>query len=477
MDDADRGHTGPPTWPVLLALVAAEVVAAFEAGMIFAAMSTFIRVFGDALSVGWLVTAYLLVGAGSAAIGGRLGDLYGRKRLLLAVMALACIGSLICGASEQYGWVLVGRAMQGAVGAALPLCYGLVRENVRGTQVAKAVGLVTATASVGTGLGIVAGGVIVDRLSWQWLFHVSAAGALVAGVLVATLVPGTAKRAAQAGLDLVGGLLFIPAIFGVLLAVSMAPRWGWADARTLGLLAAALALLWGWVVYELRHPRPLIDVRLFLRPQIALANVLMALLAMGAMQAQVMALLLQQPVWTGVGLGLSATVAGLIKIPSNFSGGLGAPWAGSIASRHGARRAMIACLVLLGAGWLALALSHGSPWMVGAVMLVTGFGVAGAFTSVSNLLLEVVPAERTSEATGLTAVVRNTFQGIGSQLVALSLASSVVTSPGGGPERYPSEAAFTLTLALIAGGCGLAALLALWLPHLARTSPLRMTTP
>jgi len=463
-----------PVYLIMSALMVAELFAAFETGMVLAAMSTFIRTFGDPVSVGWLITAYLLVAAASAAIGGRLGDLYGRKRLLLAVLAIAGMGSLISGATDNFTWVLTGRAMQGSVGAALPLCYGLVRENLPPGRVAWAFGIITGTAAVGAGVGVVSGGMIVDLLSWQWLFHVSAIGSLASFTAISVAIPRSAPRPPQGRLDMLGGLLFVPAIFGVLIAVTKAGAWGWGDARTLGFLAASLALLVAWTMYELRHPNPLIDVRLLTHPQIALANVLMALAALGAMQSQVAALLLQQPVWTGVGFGLSATVAGLIKIPSNFVGALGATWAGGVATRHGARRATILSLGVLCAGWSTLTVFHDRTWIVGTVMLLTGFGIASVFASVPNLLVEVVPTERTSEATGLTAVVRSTFQGVGSQLVALSLASSVVSDAAHGSGRYPSDQAFTLTIGLIAVLCGVALLVAFWLP---RRAPAASTSP
>lgn len=456
---------GRPMWLLLAALMVIELVAAFETGMVFAAMATFIRAFGDPVRVGWLVTAYLLVAGASAAIGGRLGDIYGRRRLLIIVMALACIGSLISGATDQLAWVLTGRTMQGVVGAALPLCYGIARENLPKARVATAVGIITGTASVGAGLGLVLGGVVVDNLSWQWLFHISAIGTAVAVTLLLVVIPRSPVRRFEGRLDVLGGLLFVPAILGVLLAVSKAPAWGWLDGRTLSLLAGSVVLLALWVRVELRHPHPLIDVRLLANRQVALANILMGLIAVGAMQAQVLALLLQQPAWTGVGLGLSATVAGLIKVPANFAGALGAPWAGSIASRHGARLAMLFSLAILCVGWLILTFNHSAPWIAGLVMLLTGIGIAAAFTSVPNLVMEVVPADRTSEATGLSAVIRNTTQAVGSQLVALSLASSMVSDPSKGSGSFPSQQAFTLTFALVAGSCCVAFLVALSLPR------------
>src|SRR5882672_1568983 len=153
------------------------------------------------------------------------------------------------------------------------------------------------------------GGVIVDHLHWHWIFYTGATTAVVACVAVAAWVPASQPTAACEPVDVLGAVLLVPAITALLLAMSQVKVWGWADARIVSLLIGGAAVLALWVWHELRTPAPLIDVRLLGQRQLALANLAVVLLALGAMQSGVLlSLLLQQPAWTGVGLGLSATV-------------------------------------------------------------------------------------------------------------------------------------------------------------------------
>ncbi|MES2258395.1 MAG: MFS transporter [Pseudomonadota bacterium] len=446
-------------------LVVAETASAFESSMTFAALPAFYKLFHDPVGVGWVITAYLLVAAAATAICGRLGDLYGRSRVLLALLVLATAGSLVSAMSSTLEGVIWGRAVQGVAAAVLPLCYGLIRERMPRLKVAYCIGIIAGTASVAAGAGFMLAGLMIDFFSWHWIFYISTAVAAASVLLVALCLPPSPRRAAQARLDIIGGLLFAPAIAGLLLAVTKSHTWGWADGRSLSLLggSALLLLFWGW--YELRHPHPLIDVRLFAHRQIALTNVGHALLGLGAMQlAQVLFVLLQQPAWTGVGLGVGATVAAVVKLPSAVVAAVAAPWGGALAGRSGARRAMLAGTGILTMGWAELALYHGTVWLVALGTVVTGFGIAVAFSAIINLIVEVAPPARTSELTGLTQVVRVVSMAVGAQLIAVALASETIANPALGAGRYPAASAFQLAFYLITGLSALAFVSALLLP-------------
>jgi len=439
---------------LLLALVLAEVVSATEATMIYGASRVLTRDFGDPVAVGWAITAFLLVAAGSAAIGARLGDLYGRRRLLLISLALAGLGSVLSAMSSGAGGVIAGRAIQGMAGAVLPLCFGLVRQHLPAQRVPFGVGVVAAAAFVSGGLGFVAGGLIVDHLHWSWIFVVGAGTVLVAWPAVRAFVPADAAASRREPVDWLGVLLLLPALTAVLLAPTQAKAWGWGDLRVWALLGGGLVLLAWWVRHELRVSTPLIDVRLLGRRQLALANLGMALLALGPMQSGlVLSTLLQQPTWTGAGLGLSATVSGLIQAPPMVLAVLIGPACGALAIRRGARApALLACGLLL-LGWTGLLLAHAAlPWVAG-MALVKGIGLAAVFAAAPMLIVEASPAERTSETTGVSSVLRHVFNAIGSQVVALALASSTVSDAAHGPGRFPAPEALNLALGLI---CGLA---------------------
>jgi len=258
----------------------------------------------------------------------------------------------------------------------------------------------------------------------------------------------------------------LPAITALLLAPTQAKTWGWGDPRVWALVAAGALLLVVWVRHELRVDAPLIDVRLLGRRQLLLANLAMMLLALGPMQSGiVLSTLLQQPAWTGAGLGLSATLAGLVQAPPMVLAVLIGPACGVLALRRGARApALLACGLLL-LGWGGLLLAHAAlPW-VAAMALLKGIGLAAAFAAAPMLIVEASPAERTSETTGVSSVLRHVFNAIGSQLVALMLASSTVTDAAQGAARYPAPGALTLALTVICSLAVAACAATWWLPR------------
>ena len=451
---------------LMVALVLAEIVSAVEATMVFAAMRVFYREFGDPVLLGWIVTAFLLVAAASASVCSRLGDMFGRRRLLLIVLVLAGIGSLVSARAESAAMVILGRAIQGMAGAVMPLCFGLVRECLPQRRVPLGIGIVSAAAFVSAGVAIFIGGVLVDHFSWHWIFYVGAATAALAFAAVRAWVPRSAPVASREPLDWLGALLLVPAIAAVLLGLSQAKAWGWGDARTLGLTLGGSAALALWVWHELRTRTPLIDVRLLGQRQLALANGGMVLLALGPLQSGlVLSLLLQQPAWTGVGLGLSATVAGLILAPPLALAVFVGPGCGMLAMRSGGARlpALLACGFLL-VGWGGIALHHSTLPFVVTMVVLQGIGMAMAYAAVPMLIVEVAPPERTSEVTGVSSVIRYVSNAVGSQVVALLLAQATVSDPAHGPGRYPAPEAFALTLGVIAGLCMLSLAVTACLP-------------
>ncbi|RJG00670.1 MFS transporter [Noviherbaspirillum sedimenti] len=455
-------------WLMLFAIGTAELAGAFETGMIYTALAVFLKEFGDPIGVGWLLTGYLLVGGATVAICSRLGDIYGRRRVVLIMLAICAIGSLVSAFATSLTWVIVGRCLQGMAAPILPLCYGLAREHMPPARVPLAIGVIGGTAAAGVGAGILLGGVIVDNFSWHALFYWSTAIVIVGWLVVFTILPPSQRQPSTKPLDVVGALLFAPAVAALLFAVSKGAAWGWFDARTLGLAFGALAVLSYWVYYELQQEEPMIDVRLLANRQILLANICMGLAAFGAMQAQVISLLLQQPTWTLVGLGASATLAGALKVPGNIAGSLSSPVSGWVASKYGGRMAMMVGALICAVGWTALTFDHSQLWIVAATVLITGSGIVFLFAAIPNVIVEVCPKERTSEATGLSVVVRTTFHAAGGQILAVVMASSTITDPARGKGVFPTEQAYTTVFVVIALCCWLCVLIAYMLPHRAR---------
>jgi MFS family permease len=442
--------------PILVTLVLAEIITSFEVSMIYAALPTIAREFADPVGAGWLITGYLLVGSVSAGLSSRLGDLFGRRRMVLAMLACSATGSLISAFSTDLGGLIAGRALQGMSAALLPLSIGIVRERLPKARVPIAIGWLAAMATFSAGAGLLLGGFLVDHAGWRTMFWFGAAHGLIAFMLVAYKVPASTRKALAQRLDWLGGILYAPAVALLLWALSRLKMHGLTDPLTLGALVAGAALLATWLFIEWRHPAPMIDVRRIAHRDVGLPMALMFLFGLGTAQLMlVLMALAQQPVWTGVGLGLTATMAGLVKLPSNFMGLFGAPWGGHIAARRGARSAATLGAFFILLGWCALSAWHSAVWMLALWAMVVALGGAMMMSAVPNLLVEVVASERTSEFVGLSQVVRTLGTAIGTQVASVLLATELVRSAGPGP-AFPSGGAYLLTMLAItavAGGC------------------------
>jgi len=358
--------------------------------------------------------------------------------------------------------VVVGRAIQGVSGAILPLCYGMVRENVRREQIPIGIGIMSAIWIGGATLGLILGGVIGQFAGWQWIYHTSAALAFIGVLVVEVIIPASRPAGTGRQLDILGGVLFLPPIAGMLYAVGQARSWGWLDARTLGLLAGGALVLASWVLYELRQSDPLIDVRLLIQRQVGLTNLCLLVTSLGPFQiALVIALLLQAPTWTNAGFGLAASLAGGLQGLPGLVGVFGGPFSGRVAARSGGRPAMIYGAVLMVVCWAIVAVFHSSLVFLIVSIVLAGLGLAIVFAASSNLIVEAAPADRTSEATGLSVVVRLAFTAVGAQILTFLLATSTISDASRGPGTFPTDMAFTIAFVFMTFMAGLCLMLAL----------------
>lgn len=439
-----RPHAG-----LLAALWLAEITGSFEASMILAAMKYLIEDFGDPALVGWLITSYLIIGAAAAALVGRLGDLFGRRRILLIVLSIGLSGSLISAVSTNFAWLLTGRIMQGITGAILPLCIGLVRENVSPRHVPMAIGLMISGASIGTAAGLVMGGWIADNFGWHGVFHASAVYCGVTWLAVRMLIPVSPRGAVTQGIDWLSGILFAPGIMFLLYYVGTIAKHGLYDPVGLIAFALGILLLVYWVWRSLSAAAPLLDVRQFRNRNILVANIVTAFVAMSSLQLPlIFSILLQAPVWTGIGLGVSAFLAGVAKLPSNILSILAGPLSGWLTGRGGGRTAMLAGGTLATLGWALAYVFHGSVIEVIIILGVISFGTTMLFAVGPTILAEAAPGERTSEVSGMLTVVRSLFQGIGAMLITTLLATEVVKDPAS-HAQYPTQGAFHLTIGAV----------------------------
>ncbi|MET0733130.1 MAG: MFS transporter [Casimicrobiaceae bacterium] len=437
---------------LVVALVFAEITAAFETTMVFTAMKQLFEEYQNTAAVGWVLSAYLLVGGAASAICGRLGDLFGRRAILLVALAAAGMGSMVSALAPTLAGVVVGRAIQGMSAATLPLELGIARERLPSAFLPTAVGLVTGTATIGGVLGMVVGGVIVDNYGWRYIFVASSVLAFISFIVCWIAIPRSTPVKNDKPIDIVGGLLFAPAVVGVLYAISAAHTWQ-LDWRFWSLLAVSAILIVLWIRHELRHRFPLIDVRLLARPGIALPNAALGFCALGAFQfSPLVLLLLQQPMWTGIGLGLSATVAAFVKVPGNLTAALFSPVSGFLCGRVGGPLVVAVGMGATAVACVAVALMPNHFVTIVLATVLAAVGTSATYIAVPNILLATAPKDRISETAGVSSVVRAISMAIGSQLMIAILASSRVADPEHAGS-LPSAKAYVLTLAAIAVSC------------------------
>ena len=340
--------------------------------------------------------------------------------------------------------------MQGLSAAVLPLSIGVLRQTLPEDRVPIGVGLMTTSQGFGAALGLVLGGVIVDHINWQWLFGASAILLAISTLLVMQFVPSRPGTPTRKPIDWIEGLLPVPGIAAILFAINASKEAGWLSGQVLGLLGLGLLILLFWGRRSLAALEPFIDLRLFAIRNFAVANGISILLGMGTMQiVYVFSSYMQSPGWTMVGLGLSATVAGVSKLPSNFLSFFAGPLSGVMTQRLGDRITVMIGAGMAAVGWL-IAMSMPDT-LVGVVLIlcVISFGTTILQAAIPNVVVASVPESRTSEAIGSMSVVRGIASALGAQMIALLLASTTIAAPMGGA-RFPDEAAYVLTMAVMA---------------------------
>jgi len=447
----DDGEGARPSYRAVLALlIAAEFASALSGGSIYNALAKLYEIYGDPARVSWLLTANALSSAASAILVARLGDMYGRARMLKLMLLALLVGCLVSLASTNLTVIIIGRAIQGLSMAILPLAFGLLREHAPSSRDLNfGVGLLGGIYSFSTGAAFIISGAVIDWFGWQHIFTVGAIPAAIALVLTWRYLPDLPREYRRAGIDWIGTTFVFP-ICGLLLSFNFGKSYGWLSAPTLGLLGSSIVALIAWSRYELRRRDPLVDLRLLSNPTIALVNASIFFMAMGPLAyPQVVMPLLQQPVWTGVGLGISATLAGVLKLPTNLSSGAAGIGAGLYARHHSMRPPVIAACAANVIAFALLAVSHSSLIFVLAVcVLLASPAVTIMFACAPGLIIEAAPADRTSEVTGLSSVLRSMGQAIGAQLAGLTLASSRITDAAG--TSFPDTTAYVRTFGLVA---------------------------
>ncbi|MEU4240545.1 MFS transporter [Actinoplanes sp. NPDC026619] len=404
----------------------------------------------DTSSVSWVITAYLLSASVLTPILGRLGDMIGKRKVLIGVLIALGVGTLVAALAPNLAVLIVARALQGAAGAILPLSIGIVRDEMPRDRVAVIVGLLSAIFGIGAGVGIVAAGPIVEHLSWHWLFWLPLALVVVA-LLGAVFGMKESPVRTPGKLDVPGAGILSVGLVALLLAISKGQSWGWGEAKTIGLLALGVVALAAFVLVELRVREPLVDMRL-MRVRGVWATDIVSLILGFAMFGTFLLVptLLQLPAMTGYGFGKSVSQSGLFLLPTVVTMVIFGPLAGILNRKYGPKLPMFLGAVFVVAAFAVPAVAHGSLWQVVLSGVLAGAGIGLAFAAMSNAIIESVPATQTGEATSVNTIARTIGSSIGTAVVA-AVITSHTTAQG-----LPTDDAFTYGF----GACAVVAVIA-----------------
>ena len=458
-------HTvhGKPVAPVLGALLLAACAFALAQTMVVPALPHIAEEYGTTASASaWVLTGFLLSAAVCTPIAGKLGDVFGKGRVLTAVLALFALGSTICALSDSVGVLILGRVVQGAAGGVFPLAFGIVNDELPGEKRAVAIGLISAMFGIGGGVGLPLSGLIVDNAHLSWLFWTGLM-ALPAAAASWFFVPPSPVRN-RTPIDWLGAAVLSAGLVAVLFAFSRANAWGWGSAQFLAAVAAGVATLAAFVALELRTEHPLIDMRVLRRRPVLATNGTGFLVGVAMFGSFLLVpQFAQAPESTGYGFGMSVTSAGLVMLPSAVTMLFAGPIAGMLGNRFGFRAVLAAGTILAGLSFalLAVAHTHVIDFLLSGILV--GAGISFAFGAMANLIVVSVDARDVGIATGINTVTRSVGGAFGSALITALLTSDTI-----GTTALPTESAYTSAFA-VSGFMALLALgAALAIPRLAR---------
>jgi MFS family permease len=406
-------------------------------------------------AVAWLLTGYLLSASICTPILGRVGDMMGKERVLVAILVVTSLGTLVSALATTFPIMLTGRVIQGAGGAVFPLAFGIIRDEFPKERVVGAIGFLSSILGIGVGLGIVLSGPIIGHLSYHWLFWIPFALCVLATIATVLFVPESPIRTAGR-INVVGALFMSGWLVAGLVAVSEGPTIGWGTGTVIGLFVLAAVLIVLWVRSENRSDTPLVDMKMMRIPEVWTTNLCALLFGFGLyVMFTIVPQLVETPTRYHFGLGASVTQSGLDLLPFAAAMLLVAPFTGRLSVAFGGRRVLLSGCVFAASAYVELVLWHAHTWQVMVSAGLLGIGMAQGYAAMSNLVVQAVPQSQTGIATGMNTNIRNIGSAVGAGVATSFVVSSLLRD--GTPAEHGYVLAFVLSAValLVAAGTAL----------------------
>ncbi|MEV0218149.1 MFS transporter [Streptomyces sp. NPDC050704] len=415
----------------------------------------------------WVMTSTLLAGAVSTPIMGRLGDLFGKRRMLITSLAVMVVGSLIAGFTSDLLVMIVGRALQGFAMGAIPLGIGLMRDGLPREKLPSAMALMSSSIGVGGGLALPLAALVAQHADWHALFFGSAGLGVLSILLTLLFVPESPMRA-EGTFDVWGALGLSAGLVLFLLPITKGSDWGWTSGTTLGLFGAAAVVLFLWGVMELRVKAPLVDLRTTARPAVLFTNLASIMVGVAFYAVSlVLPQLLQLPTSTGYGLGQSMVVAGLCVAPLGLTMMFTAPVYARISAKYGPKVTLILGMLIIAIGYGAGLGLMSAAWQTVVIAVVLGAGIGLAYSSLPALIVGAVPASETGAANGLNTLMRSIGTSVSSAVIGMVLANTANNVNG---VAIPTMHGFRVSFMIAAGAVAVGLVFALFLPRQRRAT-------
>jgi EmrB/QacA subfamily drug resistance transporter len=405
----------------------------------------------------WILTAFLLSASVGTSVIGRLGDMYGKEKLLLWTLVVLAAGTLLGAVSNSLGMLIVARVIQGVAGGIFPLAFSIARDEFPRDRVAGSIGLMSSILGVGGGLGLVLGAIISEHLGWHWLFWIPLVVTVFAAVCTWRWIPESPVRA-PGRVNWLAATVMTIGMSMLLIGIAQTTSWGWGSAKSLGLMLGGLVVIGLWVLIEVRSDHPLVDMTMMRIRGVWTTN-LAAFLIGGGMYSSfiVFPQFAQLPKSTGFGFGASVVVSSLYLLPSALGMGLLGSAAGKIARRYGSRTALIAGTLITAVGFLWSAVQHGHPYDILISCALLGIGIGLAFSALGNLIVGAVEPQQTGVASGMNTVMRTLGGALGGQISATFIANNTL-------HGLPTVSGFTDTYWMATGFLVISAFAGLLIP-------------
>jgi len=416
----------------------------------------------------WVITITLLTGAVATPVLGRLGDMYGKRRMMLTALALQVVGCLVCGLTTALLPMMIGRGLQGFAIGAIPLGISIMRDELPPQRLGGAVGLMSSSLGIGGALALPVAALVAEHTDWHVLFLGAAALGVIGLLLVVSVVPESAVRS-PGRFDLPGAIGLSAGLVCLLLAISKGGTWGWTSALTLGFAAGAVVVFLAWGVMELRTAEPLVDLRTTARRPVLLTNLASITVGFALYATQLVPpQLLQLPVETGYGLGQSMVIAGLCVAPSGVMMMAMSPVAARLIAARGPKVSLMCGISVLAVGYAVGLALMGASWQMAIFSALAGAGVGLAYAAMPSLIMAAVPATETAAANGLNTLMRSIGTSSSSAVVGMVLAGMTVDFAG---TPVPSLAGFRTTFVIGCAACVAGLVIAFFIPARSRPAP------